>query len=128
MSSKQVGIAGEKIAENFLKNKGYKILDRNYIPKFISGPQRGEIDIVAKKDDVIVFMEVKAVASAEGDRAYPEDKVNFSKQRKIIKAAESWILEKKISFEQKWQIDVISIIINPETKKANLRHLKNAVF
>lgn len=140
MSSKDLGALGEKIAENFLKKKGYKILDRNYIPRFVSGPQRGEIDIIAKKDDAIIFVEVKAAVINSGSQPsrsfrgglssalLPEDKVNYSKQRKIIKAAESWLMAKKIPFDQKWQIDVISIVIDRETKKAKVRHLENAVF
>lgn len=55
MNSKQLGVLGEKIAQNFLQKKGYKILDKNYIPKFIFGPQRGEIDIIVKKADTIIL-------------------------------------------------------------------------
>ena len=61
MNAKQLGIFGEKIAEDFLKKKGYTILDKNYSPRFVSGPQRGEIDIVAKKKGVINFIEVKTL-------------------------------------------------------------------
>jgi len=49
MDSKQTGIWGEKIAENYLIKKGYQILNKNYSTNFNSGPKREEIDIVTKK-------------------------------------------------------------------------------
>lgn len=142
MNSKQLGTLGEKIALGFLQKKKYRVLDRNYLPKFLSGPQRGEIDIIAKpcrnifdillgkKDDIIHFIEVKTLTEARGGRTSaisPEEKVDFLKQRKIIKIAESWLMEKKIPFTIKWQIDVIAIQIDLNLKKAKIRHLKNVV-
>ncbi len=129
MSSKQIGNLGERIAEIYLRKKGYKVLDKNYIPKFVAGPQRGEIDIIAKKQDIISFVEVKTLGLRGRDALIsPEEKVDFLKQMKIKKMAESWLMEKKIPLDTKWQIDVISIKIDLNTKKAKLRHLKNAVF
>lgn len=126
MQSKQVGILGEKIASDFLKEKGYQILDRNYSSKKVSGPIRGEIDIIAKEKDAIHFIEVKTLTS---DKIIsPEEKIDFQKEKKIIKMAESWLLENKISFDTKWQIDVISVIINLNSKKAKIRHFENAIF
>jgi putative endonuclease len=128
MDSKKLGILGEKIAENFLENKGYQILDKNYSKDFISGPQRGEIDIVARKATIISFVEVKALTE-NGRELFsatsPEEKFNFGKKRKIIKMAESWLMEKKIPLDCKWQIDVISVRINLEDKKAKISHFKN---
>jgi len=128
MNSKKLGILGEKIAENYLEKKGYQILDKNYSSKFISGPKRGEIDVVAKKSDVISFVEVKTLTNNSGERfsaISPEEKVDFQKKRKIIKIAESWLMEKKIPLDSKWQIDVISVRINLENKKARILHFKN---
>jgi len=143
MDSKKLGAFGEKIALDFLQKKGYQILDKNYLPKFLSGPQRGEIDIVAKprrsvfdilrgkKDDIVHFIEVKTLAGTRGgptSAISPEEKVDFLKQRKIIKTSESWLVEKKIPLTSKWQIDVIAIQIDLDSKKAKIRFLKNAVF
>ena len=128
MDKKRVGNLGERIAVSYLIKKGYKILDKNYSPNFISGPQRGEIDIVAKKGDIISFVEVKALTKADRGRASviaPEDKVDFSKQRKIIKTAESWLMEKKIPFDSKWQVDVLSIKINLAAKRAKINYFFN---
>lgn len=125
MERKRLGNFGEKIAENFLKKKGYEILGENYSAKFVSGPKRGEIDIIAKKDDIISFVEVKTLFSPES--FLPEDKVDFQKQRKIIKTAESWLMENKISFDSPWQIDIIAVSISPYDEKIKIRHLENAI-
>jgi putative endonuclease len=125
MNNKYLGNLGEKIAENFLINKGYEILDRNYSPKFISGPKRGEIDIIAKINGTISFIEVKTLLLQKN--FLPEDKVDFQKQRKIIKTAQSWLMERKISFESPWQVDIIAVNLDPDTKKAKIRFLKNVV-
>jgi len=128
MDTKQIGILGEKIAEKYLKDKGYQILDRNYSTNFKSGPLRGEIDIVAKKENILSFIEVKTLAGAQVAFFRPEEKVNFLKQRKIAKAAQAWLMEKRIPLDSKWQIDIVAIKIDYENKKARLRHFKNAVF
>ncbi|MBZ9569912.1 YraN family protein [Patescibacteria group bacterium] len=105
MTSKQLGILGEKIAVDYLKNKGYQILDRNYSNKFLSGPQRGEIDIITKKNETISFIEVKTLTKSDRGRAStipPEMKVDFQKQKKIIRTAENWLRERKILLNIKW--------------------------
>ena len=141
MDSKKLGILGEKIAQNYLEKKGYQILDKNYSSKFVSGPQRGEIDIVAKpqrnifdilrgkKSDTIHFVEVKTLLFKDGGEPFsaisPEEKFNLAKKRKIIKMAESWLMEKKIPLDSKWQIDVISVRINLANKKAKILRFSN---
>ncbi len=125
MDLKKIGNFGEKIACYYLEKKGYKILDRNYSRKWLRGPQKGEIDIITEKDKVISFIEVKTSAFSGG--FLPEDKVNFQKRRQLIKMAQDWLSEKKIPSESKWQIDVISIKVDLNTKKAKIRHFKNAV-
>ncbi len=127
MNSKQLGDFGERIACYYLEDKGYKVLDRNYSRKWTGGPQKGEIDIVVKKDKIISFIEVKTQTSIRNKGFSPEDKVNFQKQRQIIKMAQDWLLEKKIALESKWQIDVVSIRVDLNSKKAKIKHLKNAV-
>jgi len=124
ISRQKLGQFGEKIAEEFLKRKGYKILDRNFFVRSAFGPKTGEIDIVAKKDDAISFVEVKTVLASS---VSPEQKVNFQKQRKLIKMAQIWLMKNKIPLNKKWQIDIIAIKIDLNIKKAKIRHFKNAV-
>lgn len=125
MSSKQLGILGEQIAEDYLKNKGYQILDKNYSFRISGNPQKGEIDIVAKKSDIISFIEVKTLRGRVA-LINPEEKVDFGKQRKLVKTAESWLMKKKIPLNIKWQIDVIAIELN-SNKKAKINHFENAI-
>jgi len=124
MSSKQTGIFGERMAENYLKNKGYQVLDKNYSFRIPGNPQKGELDIVAKKGDVISFVEVKTLKNPNF-LISPEEKVNFSKQKKLIMTAESWLMKKKMPLNSKWQIDIIAITI--ENRKAKISHFENAV-
>jgi len=56
----------------------------------------------------------------------PEEKVNFSKQRKLVKTAESWLMKKKIPLNSKWQIDVIAIKIGFDNK-VEISHFENAI-
>ena len=124
MYTKRIGNFGERVAENYLKNKGYQILDRNFVFRIPGNPQKGELDIVAKTGDTISFVEVKTLRDALGFS--PEEKVNFSKSRKLVKTAESWLMKNKIPLNSKWQIDVISIKIE-QNKKVKIDHFENAV-
>lgn len=133
MDKQKIGKLGEEIASRYLKNKGYKILERNY-QKEGSPVSKGEIDIIAKKDDIIIFIEVKTLQqnqpspAFDGAGFFPEDRVDFRKRRKLIKLSESWLIKNKIPLEARWQIDIIALEINRIAKKAEIRHFKNAVF
>lgn len=137
MSSKKLGNLGEKIAEKYLKNKGYQILDKNYSFRILGNGQKGEIDLVAKKGEVFSFIEVKTSTLSNlknkqgGFRQEvfpPELRVNLQKKRKLIKTAESWLMKKGVLQNQKWQIDVISVTVDQDNKKAKIRHFENAIF
>ena len=125
ISTKKLGDLGEKIATDYLKKKGYKILTKNYIPKF-ADLGKTEIDIVAKKGKVIIFFEVKTLSENSSSPFSPQDKVNFWKQKKIIKAAKMYLSEKKL-FGVPWQIDVISLKTDLDSKKARIWHFPNVV-
>jgi putative endonuclease len=121
---KEVGKIGEEIAAEFLKKKGYKILDRNYKFQIPGDLQRGEIDIVAKKGDTVCFIEVKTLKDPKFE-ILPEEKVNFSKKKKLIATAENWLIKNKIPLDSKWQIDVISVEI--KEGKTKISHFENAI-
>ena len=127
MNTKQIGRFGERVAERYLKDKGYQILDKNYVFWIPGSPQKGEIDIVAKKSDIISFIEVKLAKNVWGSppNISPEERVNFGKQRKLVRAAESWLMARKIPLNSKWQIDVISVMM--DKGKAKIRHFENAI-
>ena len=106
MSDKQhVGKKGESIAVKHLKKNGYKILEQNYRTKL------GEIDIVAKEKDTIVFVEVKARRS---DRfGSPKWAVTLKKQRKISMVALHY-LKSKNQTREKARFDVVAIRLTSE--------------
>lgn len=99
--NKQTGNIGEAIAEKFLRDKGYKIIALNYTNK------TGEIDIIAKQGQTIVFVEVKMRANlAKGS---PREAVNVFKQRKIMQVAESF-LKYKGMLDSGCRFDCIEIV------------------
>lgn len=116
----QFGLYGEHLAEKYLKNKGYLILDKNFRRKC------GEIDIIAKKDNKIIFIEVKT-RKLENNREMGEgeESVNYYKQQKLLKTAELYLLEKKID-NIFWQFDVLSILIDKTAKIAKIKHIADA--
>ena len=120
--TKRLGQQGEAIAAKYLLDKKYKILDRNYRNAI------GEIDIVGKKDGVLVFIEVKTRDSINAQYFLPEQSVTPHKQRKLRKLAEMYMNEHKHKDDQEWQIDVISIIIDKSIQKARINHIQNAVY
>lgn len=121
-SSKEIGKYGENLAINYLKNKGYKILERNYKKRWI-----GEIDIIALKNKVIVFFEVKTLIKSENSKNLPEDSINYFKRKKLIKTAKFYLLEKKYFSESEWQIDVVAIELDIKGNLLDLRHIEKAI-
>lgn len=119
---KDLGNKGERIASNFLRSEGFRILENNY-QKLI-----GEIDIIAERKKCIHFVEVKA-RTIESSEKYglPQDAVTYQKQRKIIRTAHFYLSENKYSDDANWQIDVIAIIIDEKKNKAKITFIENAV-
>lgn len=128
INNKETGRYGEELALKFLRNKGYKILRQNFIPKFSRGINRSEIDIIAKKQQSIIFVEVKAlkVDCLDEEKFFPEDKVNFHKLKQIKKAVDCFLSENGLSFEnQKCQIDILSVLIHKYSNQIKIKHFKN---
>ncbi len=96
----RLGSEGERAAKAFLLAAGYRILHENY-----STPL-GEIDLIAKEDDVVVFVEVKARRSREFGS--PQSSVTLTKQRQIVKAA-GVFLEREALGEAACRFDVVAV-------------------
>ncbi len=120
MTTKELGDMGEKMACEYLVEKGYKILGRNYRISF------GEIDIVAQKYKVIHFVEVKALAD-NGYNFVPEEHVDYRKQRKLRQMAQIWLDKNKYKQDTAHQIDIVGILVNQATRMAKLHYFPNAV-
>lgn len=114
MNRKSLGDKGEKIARDFLVNKGYEIIGTNIRNKY------GEIDILAKTDNTIVVVEVKTKTS--NILGSPEDMVNFRKQKKLITLAKSLINEYP---QTNIRIDTVAILYNGD--KYCVNHILNSV-
>lgn len=91
---------------------------------------------IIRKDGLIVFIEVKSSLMSDdqnvsretfGSKIRPEENVHFRKQRHLIKSAQNYLAYKRFPLDINWQIDVIAIDINEISRKANLRHIKQAV-
>ena len=121
-SKRRFGDAGEKIAERYLGERGYEIVDRNYRKPY------GEIDLIVKKNGILVFVEVKTRDMKHAHNFLPEQSVNRTKIRKIQKMCQTYLLEKNYSQNQKWQIDVMAISIDINSMKAKIRYMENAVW
>ena len=116
-TTKQVGNIGEDLAAKYLQSKRYEIIDRNY------RWARGEIDIVARIGDTLVFVEVK---TARGDRfGSPETWVNQRKQSQIAQVAQRYLQEKRIQ-DLNCRFDVVAV----QRKEGgwHLEHFENAFW
>ncbi len=109
------GKEGEKIAAAFLKKNGYRICDINF--RCILG----EIDIVARDKDEIVFIEVKTRKS--GELGYPEQAVGIRKQKKMSHLA-LWYLQQKKIDDADARFDVVAVTMLPSGNEIKL--IKNA--
>lgn len=102
MESKKLGIFGEELAIRKLQELGHKIIDRNFHSKF------GEIDIISKKDNCLVFTEVKTRKTPSRGSAL--ESVNKKKLEKLILTANYYLLKNNIIPEkQNCRIDLIAI-------------------
>jgi putative endonuclease len=111
MQKKELGKKGEEKALRFLKKKGYRIIEQNYVCKM------GEMDIIAKEKDTLVFVEVKTRTSmAFGP---PQLAVTQFKQRQLSKVALHFLKEKKLE-DIKARFDVVAILLPPEKEQIEL--------
>ena len=115
-----VGNIGENVACQFLEKQGFRIVERNYRKKW------GEIDIVAEKDKILHFVEVKTIAS-KGDYL-PEDNVRLWKKQRLSRAIRTYLAERRIPDEQEFEIDVVSVVIDTETGHQKIKLIGNIIL
>ncbi len=115
LSKRMKGEIAENIAGSFLCKQGYTILENN----FHFG--RGEIDIIARDGEILVFVEVKSKQSDAGGR--PEDEVDSRKQSQVRRIAEGYLLVHGIQ-DVPCRCDVVAIV--GDEKKHEIRYYKDA--
>lgn len=112
-----LGRLGENKAVDFLKKKGFRLLERNYRCKL------GEIDIIAMKGETLVFVEVRCRSSETF--GLPQESVNWRKQSKIRRIAQQY-LNARSEKDIKARFDVIAIMIDKEERLVKIEHIENA--
>ncbi|MDD5433593.1 MAG: YraN family protein [Candidatus Pacebacteria bacterium] len=121
--SQKIGQIGEDIAADYLKKKGYQILNRNFKTKW------GETDIVARKNGVITFVEVKTLQQIKGrpSEFCPEDEITFHKAEQLRKMAQIYLSANQLPLDVAQQIDILAIELTEKNQIANIRHTENAI-
>jgi putative endonuclease len=118
MTRQGVGLRGEAIAQRHLRSLGYEILASNW------RSAEGEIDLIARQGEELVFVEVKARAS----RRYgpPEEAVTPAKQRRLQRTALAYLTANDLH-ESAWRVDVIAIDLSPSGAVVRLEHYPDAI-
>lgn len=114
---RRFGDIGEENACTYLISKGYVIIERNHATKF------GEIDIIARKRRKLVFVEVKTMRAGGG--LYPEENITHKKLRKMQRTVQMYLAMRKISDDQQWQMDAISVLIDLSGNEATINHIEH---
>ena len=116
MNTREVGKLGENIAKSFLKKEGYKIIEENFWCRY------GEIDIIAKEEEYIVFIEVKLTTN--NSFINPQEKVDYTKRKHLIKVARYYLSKHQKEFN--FRFDVVAICNYKHNREVNL--IRNAFF
>ena len=112
----ETGRTGEELAAGYLADQGYHILERNW------RYGKGEIDIVCTRGTFIVFAEVKTRST--GFFGQPEESVDKTKKRFIIRAANAYVLMNDIEKEVRY--DILSVILREHNH--TIRHIEDAFY
>jgi len=151
---RRIGNIAEEIACMFLVKMGYKIIEQNYLKKWgeldIVASQNNIIHFIEVKSKVTREMEMNdnlvsqqvsrdsftasdfslrvSHENVDDEEYRPEDNVNFWKQKRMIRAIETYLLERRVSEDQEWQIDVITVKLDFFSKIATMKHIENVIF
>ena len=135
----KIGRLGEDIAVKYLENKGFLVIERNYLKKC------GEIDIIAKKAGITHFIEVKSVTRENlgrnvselansrlgrsvTDKYRPEDNLHLYKLKRLARVIQLYLFEKHANGEPEWVFDAITVQIDIKTRRASVKFLQNMVL
>ena len=121
-TTREKGNKGEDIACHYLQDRGFFIQERNYLRKW------GEIDIIAVKDDVLHFIEVKSVMHSGPTGYRPEENVHDLKQKKLRRVIQTYLNETKYDKDAEFQFHVISVIQNGPAGKPEVKMLENLIL
>jgi putative endonuclease len=122
-----IGKMGEDHSCELLVKRGWRILDRNYLRKW------GEIDIVAEKEGIINFIEVKTVTKRyicnNSDQFRAEDNIHLYKTSRLKRTVQTYLLDKKIHFKTMWIFSVMVVTLDREEKSLlDIQYLENIII
>lgn len=128
-NSQKIGEIGEDIATRFLMKHNFSILERNYTKKW------GEIDIIAKKDEMYYFVEVKSVSCEtlpdfNNINSYikkPEENMHPWKLKRLSRTIQTYLIHNRIG-NTPWQFDLLLVYMDLENKKARVRTIENIIL
>lgn len=112
----ELGKLGEELAVEFLQKNGYEILETNWTF------QKAEIDIIAKKENILAIVEVKTRSSIEF--GLPQDFVKPKKIQLLVKAVDAYVIERDLDIDVRFDI----IAIHKEGNSFVMDHLINAFY
>lgn len=112
----------ERTAVKFLVEKGFKVLERNYLRKW------GEIDVIAFRENQVHFIEVKGARYQHGSDYRPEENVHIWKMKRLKRAIQTWFMEHPDYEDYEWQMDVITVLVDFNSKKSKIRWIKNIIL
>lgn len=110
----ELGKQGEQFAVDFLQNNGYEILETNWVY------QKAEVDIIAKKENILAIVEVKTRSSIAF--GLPQDFVKPKKVKLLVKAVDAYIQNNNLDLEVRFDI----IAIHKNATNLSIEHLEDA--
>ncbi len=117
MNRREIGALGEKLALDYLARQGYLIRESNYRCR------EGEVDIVAEKDDFLVFVEVRTRTSSSFGS--PEESVTQRKLERLITLAQTYIQSHQ-DLPSSWRIDVVAVELTGDGGVSRMELIENA--
>lgn len=115
INKSNIGHIGEMIAEKFLQKKGYTIVEQNFRTKY------SEIDLIVKKKNVLVFVEVRTKTNEFFGS--PEETINKNKINRLIRGAQAYAAYNK--YPGNLRIDAICIVLNPDDSPHRITHYES---
>ena len=122
-NTREKGNMGEEIACVFLKKQGYFVQERNYLKKW------GEIDIIAVKDGILHFIEVKSVIDKGNTNGHrPEENVHELKVRRLRRVIQTYLNERKYGLDAIFKFHIITVKMDDTVGKADINMLENIIL
>jgi putative endonuclease len=125
LNTREIGALGELAACKWLENHGFLIAERNYLKKW------GEIDIIATKDKILHFVEVKSIKTTGNSTTIghrPEENVHELKLRRLRRVIQTYLNEHHYHHEAEFKFHVMTVVLDTFTRRARVNFLENIVL